>query len=99
MTKKLFAAAALVAVLATPAIAADTPAEHSFQRDGETYVYTTVLKADRVILSGRRYPMGGAFELTVRGDHITGVSNGYPVSFTVPGAQAKITPPAQLAAR
>ena len=97
MTKTLLAAA-LFASLAAPAFASEKPVEKSFTRDGETYVYTTVAKANRVVISGVSYPDGGSFELVVRGDNVTGVSGGMPVSFTMKGAQAKLMPE-KLAAR
>lgn len=96
MTKTLLAAA-LIAALASPAFARDKPAETSFTRDGETYFYTAVAKTNGVVLNGR-YPDGGRFELLVRGDSVTGVSNGAAVSFSLKDAQAKVTQP-QLAAR
>jgi hypothetical protein len=95
---KLFLPIALIASLATPAFAGDKPAEKSFSRDGMTYVYTTTAKADRVVINGRRFPEGSAFQLVVRGDQVTGVSGGEPVSFTYKDAQAKLTAQ-QLASR
>ncbi|GAA0306961.1 hypothetical protein GCM10009087_16170 [Sphingomonas oligophenolica] len=97
MTKTLLAAA-LFASLAAPAFASDTPAERTFTRDGETYVYTTQIKTDRVVITGRSHPDGGPFELVVRGDSVTGFSGGIPVSFFMKGVQAKLMP-AKLAAR
>src|SRR3954471_19583658 len=79
---KIFLTAALVASLATPALAAEKPVEKSFSRDGQTFVYTTTAKPDRVVISGRAYPEDSSFELVVRGDHVTGVTGGTPVSFT-----------------
>ncbi len=95
---KTLLAAALIASLAAPVLAQDKADEKSFTRDGQTYVYTKTVKPDRIVLRGRRYPSGDGFELVVRGDHITGVSGGTPVSYTIKGAQAKIMP-AQLALR
>lgn len=95
---KLFLTAALIASLATPAFAADKPVEKSFSRDGQTFVYTTTAKADRVVISGRSYPEDSSFELVVRGDHVTGVTGGTPVSFTYKNAQSKLTSQ-QLASR
>jgi len=94
---KLFLPIALLATLATPALA-DKPIEKSFSRDGATYVYTTTAKPDRVVIAGRRLPEGSAFELVVRGDKVTGFSGGEPVSFTYKNAQAKLTAQ-QLASR
>ena len=98
MTKTFLAAAAMIAAIATPVFAKDASPERKFTRDGQTYVYTLVNKADRVVISGHHYPSGSPFELTVRGDRVTGVSGGAPVSFKVPNAQAKLTPTA-LASR
>jgi len=95
---KLFLSVALFATLATPAFAADKPAEKSFSRDGQTFFYTTTAKADSVVISGRSYPEDTSFELVVRGDHVTGVTGGTPVSFTYKNAQAKLTAQ-QLASR
>jgi hypothetical protein len=92
MTKTFFAAAAMLAAISAPAFAKDAAPERKFTRDGQTYVYTMVTKANRVVISGRAYPSGSAFDLVVRGSLVTGVSGGQPVSFTVPNAQAKLTP-------
>jgi hypothetical protein len=98
LPKTLLAAAAMLATLSAPAFAKDAAPERKFTRDGQTYVYTMAVKANRVVISGRRYPSGSAFQFTVRGDQISGVSGGEPVSFTVKNAQAKLTPVA-LASR
>ncbi len=95
---KTLLVATLVVSLTAPAFASDKPEQKTFTRDGETYVYTSVAKTNRVVITGTSYPDGGAFELVVRGDSVTGVSGGVPVSFTIKGAQAKLTP-ATLAAR
>ncbi len=89
MLKTVFAATALLAATVSPALAKDG-ASHTFTRDGETYTYKTIDKGDHVLISGRRQS-GSAFELNVRGDQVTGVSGGVPVSFTVPNAQSKLT--------
>ena len=98
MFKTLLAAATAVAAISSPAFAKDAGPERSFTRDGQTYVYTVVSNGKRVVISGRHYPSGSDFELIVRGDRITGVSGGQPVSFKVPNAQAKLAPTA-LASR
>ena len=77
------AAFALLATVAVPAVAKDAAPKRTFPRDGQTYVYTATAKGDATVLSGRAYPSGGAFELTVRGSHVNGRSNGVPVSFDV----------------
>lgn len=99
MTKTLLFATALIAAIATPAIASDTPVKRRFVRDGETYVYTIAKKTDRVVLTGRRFPADSAFELVIRGDRVTGTSGGVAVNFTVPDAQASITSTDMLASR
>ena len=98
LSKTLLAAAAMLATLSVPAFARDAAPERKFTRDGQTYVYTMAVKANRVVISGRRFPSGSAFELIVRGDQVSGVSGGEPVSFSVKDAQAKLTPVA-LASR
>ncbi|GHH12363.1 MULTISPECIES: hypothetical protein [Sphingomonas] len=97
MIKTIFAATALLAATVSPALATDS-ASHTFTRDGETYTYKTIDKGDHVLISGRRQS-GSAFELNVRGDQVTGVSGGTPVSFVVPNAQAKLTSSTELAFR
>jgi hypothetical protein len=98
MTKTLFASAALLLVTAAPAFADEKPAELTFQRDGETYVYTKTEKAGRVILDGR-FPTGDRFRLIVRGNDVTGTVEGKYVSFSVPQTRAKANVKAALALR
>ncbi len=98
MTKTLFASAALLLVIAVPAFADEKPTEISFQRDGGTYVYTKTEKAGSVILNGR-FPTGDRFELTVRGNHVTGTVEGAYVSFSMPRRRAKPEVTAELATR
>lgn len=81
MTKLLSAAAFLVAIAPVAAHADEAP-KRSFERDGQTYVYTSTARGDATVLSGRAYPSGRAFDLTVRGDQVRGYSAGVPVSFT-----------------
>lgn len=88
MFKTLLTAAVLLAVPAAPAFA--RPATKTFTRDGESYSYTTRDLGDHVVISGRNRSTGAPFELDVRGDEVSGVSGGVPVSFTMPGAQAKL---------
>jgi len=88
---KLFLTAALIASLAVPAFASEKPVEKKFTRNGLTYIYTTTVEADRVVLAGRSSPLGGDFKLVVRGSQVTGVAGGSPVSFTYRNAQAKLT--------
>ena len=80
---KFFAAAALLASLAAPAVASDAPATRSFVRDGQTFIYTSTKKGDRLVLEGRRLPSGSSFQFTVRNGRVTGHSGGVPVSFAV----------------
>ncbi|CAN5556754.1 hypothetical protein BH09PSE4_BH09PSE4_09620 [soil metagenome] len=78
---------ATVATL-TFSTAAHAAPERSFTRDGETFVYTATDLGDRVILAGHEVSSGTAFRLVVRGDNVTGMSGGVPVSFRKVGAQA-----------
>ena len=98
MTKTLFASAALLLATVAPAFADEKPTEISFQRDGGTYVYTMTQKAGSVILDGR-FPTGDRFELTVRGNHVTGIVDGRYVSFSMPRARVKPEAAAVLATR
>jgi hypothetical protein len=82
MTKTLFAS--LLLVLATPAIAADAPAEKSFTRDGVTYVYTTRADGDLTIIEGRNVTTGETFALSVRNGQVDGTYDGRKVSFYAP---------------
>jgi hypothetical protein len=93
---KLFAAAALIAAIATPALAKNAPEQKSFTRDGETFVYTATEKNDATILTGRS-GSGRDFRLVVRNGYVHGFSGNVPVSFSVPKATA--TPTVELAAR
>ncbi|MFA5964009.1 MAG: hypothetical protein WC804_08335 [Sphingomonas sp.] len=99
MTKTLFATAALLLVTAAPAFADEKPAEISFQRDGETYVYTKAELPGRVVLTGHRFPAGDSFELTVRGNRVTGTIGETAVFFKMPRARAKAGAGAEVAAR
>ncbi|CAN5632862.1 hypothetical protein BH10PSE14_BH10PSE14_22740 [soil metagenome] len=99
MTKTLFATAALLLVAAAPAFADEKPTEISFQRDGETYVYAKADLPGRVILTGHRFPAGDSFELTVRGDQVSGTVGETAVFFKMPHARAKAGVGAQVAAR
>ena len=85
MTKFLTAAALLVAIAPVAAYAEEAPTR-SFTRDGQTYVYTSTEKGNATVLSGRAYPSGRSFELTVRGDKVRGYASGVPVSFTTKDA-------------
>jgi hypothetical protein len=78
---KLFAAIALAATVAAPALAQEVSPERSFTRDGITYVYTATKVGDTTVLAGRASPVGGPFKLTVRGKHVNGRAGGVPVSF------------------
>jgi len=98
MTKTLFASVTLLLVSVAPAFADEKPAELSFQRDGETYVYTKTEKAGRVILDGR-FPTGDRFRLVVRGNEVTGTAGGKDISFSLPQARAKADVKGKLALR
>ncbi|WP_235525827.1 hypothetical protein [Sphingomonas sp. Leaf34] len=77
-TFKIIAAAA-AALTSTIGMAADE--KQSFVHEGSTYVYTTTQDAGRQVIDGRRYPSGQKFHLIVRGNRVSGVSGGVPVTF------------------
>ena len=88
---KFFTAALLAAIIIPTAASAEDAPKRSFTRDGETFVYTSAVKGDKTVLTGRAYPSGRDFALTVRGNRVRGFSGGVPVSFvantaTVSGA-------------
>lgn len=85
MSKTIIAGLALLAV--APAYAGPVT---TFERDGEKFVYTTEMRGDRAIITGRRYPSGSAFRLVVRGDSVRGFSGGFPVRMTIADAHAKV---------
>ncbi|MCF8708843.1 hypothetical protein [Rhizorhapis sp. SPR117] len=75
-------AAGAVLSFVSPALAG--PVETgSFERDGYTYVYKVEQKGESKVITGRSYPGGKKFSLVVRGDMVTGTSNGTPVRFHV----------------
>ncbi|MDF0489039.1 hypothetical protein PX554_12925 [Sphingomonas sp. H39-1-10] len=88
MNKTLLLAASLFAAVSTPALA-DTAPQHTFTRDGDTYVYTTKQVAGRTIISGRVLNTGDTFELAVRGNRVTGFTGRREVAFNVPAASAR----------
>lgn len=90
MTKTIFAAAAAVLAIATPALAAD----RSFTRDGVTYSYTTTDQDGARILEGRA-SQGGKFRFVVRNGWVKGDVAGNRVSFRAP----KGADPLQVAQR
>lgn len=79
-------AAAATALISTVGIAAE-PAQQTFTRDGRTYVYTTTTRADgKTLIEGHQAGSRAKFRLIVAGDRVTGVSNGFPVSFRTAGS-------------
>ncbi|MEN2785697.1 hypothetical protein ACFOKI_11200 [Sphingomonas qilianensis] len=90
MTK--FLTAALLAAIAIPAVAsAEEAPQRSFTRDGQTFVYTSVVKDDKTVLSGHAYPSGRDFTLSVRGKRVRGYAGGVPVSFVAESALPRST--------
>lgn len=76
---KTFLSAAVLLSLPVAAYAG----ERSFTRDGVTYVYTSAQRGGATVLTGKSYPGGSAYTLTVRGTRVTGLVGGTPVSFTI----------------
>ena len=79
----LVTAAALILAFSAPALAKTASDQHSFTRDGETYVYTSAVRGDATTLTGHS-TSGRTFRLTVRDGHVSGTSGGVAVSFDVP---------------
>jgi len=84
MLKSIATATALVLLSAAPAFADTASDARTFTRDGQTFTYTKVAKADHVAIDGRNLTSGETFHLVVRGKRVSGVSSGVPVSFFVP---------------
>lgn len=80
MIRKIFTVAAFATVIATPALAADTSVR-SFVRDGVSYSYRTIEKDGVTVLQGTGDNRD--FRLEVRGNKVTGVSNGERVAFSL----------------
>lgn len=78
MTKTFILAAALFAV---PTVA--VASERSFTRDGVKYTYTSKQAGERTVISGKAYPGGSVYTLTVRGKKVSGIVGGTPVSFSI----------------
>jgi hypothetical protein len=72
-------AVAATALTSTIGMAAET--EQSFVHEGSTYVYTSKMNDGRQVIDGHRFPSGQTFHLVVRGDRVSGTSNGVPVAF------------------
>lgn len=85
---------------AVPALA-EPAATSGFKHDGYTYVYTVEQKGDMQLISGHSYPGGAPFSLVVRGDRVSGSSNGVAVSFNVEDARGAATgaSPAKISMR
>lgn len=81
MTKLLIAAATAATLFAAPAFADER--ETVFERDGQTYAYTTTVKADSTVIEGRTMPQNIPFRLVVRGRSASGRVDGRPVSFRI----------------
>lgn len=96
--RKSFAILATVAAILTSTIGMAREGERTFEHQGQTYVYTTVVANDRQVISGRRYPSGAPFRLVVRGNRVTGTAGGVPVSFRTADARGAVQT-TQLASR
>ncbi|MCP3734843.1 hypothetical protein M9979_08160 [Sphingomonas sp. RP10(2022)] len=90
--RKTFAILATIAATLTSTIGMAREGERSFRHDGQTYVYTSTVVDGAKVISGRRYPAGAPFRLTVRGNHVTGTAGGVPVSFRTADAKGAAEP-------
>ena len=75
----LIPAAAAAALTSSIGIAAE--GKQSFVYEGDTYVYASTVQDGRQVIDGRRFPSGQAFHLIIKGERVSGVSGGVPVSF------------------
>lgn len=82
----------------TPAFAAD-PAEQRFEHEGITYVYSVAAEGERQIITGRYYPTGARFRLTVSDGRVTGRMNGTAINFRLSNVDFGETPEITLASR
>lgn len=80
MTKLLIATAAAT-LFAAPAFADER--ETVFERDGQTYAYTTSVADGETVIQGRTMPQNTPFRLVVRGRNASGRVDGRPVSFRI----------------
>lgn len=71
---------AAVAVLASTAAFAKAE-EHSFQKDGYTYVYTVTETGNTRQIRGKYFPGGREFALEVRNGRVEGTMNNNAVAF------------------
>jgi hypothetical protein len=85
---KLLIAATAATLLAAPALADDR--QTVFERDGQTYAYTTTVAEEGTVIEGRTVPQNVPFRLVVRGRNAAGRVDGRPVSFRI--AQPLVAP-------
>jgi hypothetical protein len=91
MRKFSIFAAAAAALISTVGMAGESE-QRSFTRDGRTYVYTTTAREDgRMLISGHEQGSRTRFRLMVDGNRVTGMSNGYPVSFRASNALTPVS--------
>lgn len=84
MISQLLAAAALSATLAGAASAETL----NFTRDGHKYVVNVISRGDVTRYVGRNVSTGERFHLVERNNHVKGLYDNGPVSFTVTEGQA-----------
>lgn len=80
MRKFTILGAMAAALVSTVGMAAE-PEQQSFTHEGRTYVYTSAKAGNRTVIDGYEQGSRSKFHLTVRNGRVTGMSNGYPVSF------------------
>jgi hypothetical protein len=78
---KLLIAATAATLFAAPAFADDR--QTVFERDGQTYAYTTTVADEGTVIEGRTVPQNVPFRLVVRGRNASGRVDGRPVSFRI----------------
>ncbi len=101
MKPSLILSAALFS-LSAPALA-ETPSEHQFEHqfehEGITYMYNVAPEGEGRVLTGRHYPSGARFRLTVRDGRVTGRMNGSAVRFELSSVEVDADQNMALASR
>lgn len=87
----------LIAALSVPAAAFAAPAQQSFERDGETFVYSVSYDAaGRTVLDGTSAPANTSFHYVIDGRQVTGWTGNQRVSFQAAKPIPRVAAPAAV---
>ena len=101
MKPSLILSAALFSFSA-PALAetpTEQPFDHQFEHEGITYMYNVAPAGEGRVPTGRHYPSGARFRLTVRDGRVTGRMNGSAVRFQLSSVEDGTSQDMALASR